>query len=531
MLKSKRALLVLAASAILSACNGGGPAYSSTPTPIPSPSPSPSPTPNQVVAAGTLANSLNIISSMNNGTTWSSSLLSGTTTNLKTIATGNGVWVAAGATGGVILVSTDGIKFTPINLIGSTGAAPAEVNTIYFDGSKFLLGTNYGAIYYSNASATIWTPAASPMSGVTSITKGNGVYVAVGGTKYSTSTDGITWTAPATITDAVNLSAITYDSVHNLFIAADEGAGGGIFTSPASAIAWTHSYTATTAGVTRVIATDGNGNTVTFGDVATSNLGGRSTTNGTTWTAITVPTAVQIVNIYGATYDSVHSKFVLIGNAVASPFNLTVLTNTSVSNWATPTVTRSTVTNTTAAVTSASGVTSSEGKTYFATSNLAGAIFYTSDYSTYSNSISGYTVNQIIDTPSGLLATGSAPLFNGTSPILKSSDKGVTWSVNSASGVNSSSTSSLRGIANLNGSYLSVKNTFSGNESNSFYTSTDGSTWTSVVAPTGFISSQFYFTGRLISANGLFLLSTSPNGAGSGNIFTSVDGKTWTLWW
>ena len=150
-------------------------------------------------------------------------------------------------------------------------------------------------------------------------------------------------------------------------------------------------------------------------------------------------------------------------------------------------------------------------------------LFHTTDYLNYDNAVSGYGVQQMLNTPSGIIAIGDTMLFNAVTPILKSTDNGANWSAQNISGIDDDrSNIGFGGVANLNGKYLLIRGVFYGSESNDFYTSIDASTWTTVDAPTGFIPRKIYATSRLVTGNNLFVLATGTS------IFTSPDGINWS---
>ena len=481
--------------------------------------------------------SLNIISSTNGGYSWSNSLLSGVYGGLNyenfntSIAYGDGVWVAGGSNTGTVLVSTDGVIFTPVAFAGSQ-INGVTINCIMFDGSKFILGLSSGAIYYSNHEGTTWYPAFSPMTTpVNSIAyNGTSTYIAVGGISYSTSSDGKTWSAESGVSGASNLNSIVFDSVHSRFIAADTGAHGMFSTSGANPVTWAES---TMTNPMSSVATDGKGNTVALG-YNTPYLVGQYSTDGTTWTEITQQESVA-TNISQVVYDNSHQIFVAIGyGATSTTGPLTIITNRSESDWSSANVLSPSspqYNNYNGTALNSAAVATGGGKTYFisgfATSQYpraSGEIFYTNNYTNYSHAISGFATSQMLATSNGIFAIGSSMLFNSTTPILHSTDNGDTWSLIAIDGVDDSANAAgFAGIAELNGTTLVVRSTINSNESNDIYTTTNGTTWNTLI-PSFSDSQQQISPTRLIAANNLFVLGTS-----NGQIYTSVDGVTWSL--
>jgi hypothetical protein len=127
------------------------------------------------------------------------------TNSILSIAYGNGTFVAVGDNNGKIAYSSDGVTWTAVN----TGYNYTMSRVTYGNG-KFVAGTYHGSggprVVYSSDGKSGWTELSSALdSGDTQIrglAYGNGKFIAAWGMsgKISTSTDGITWTSPQTVT-------------------------------------------------------------------------------------------------------------------------------------------------------------------------------------------------------------------------------------------------------------------------------------------------------------------------------------------
>ena len=111
-----------------------------------------------------------------------------TTNLLRSIAFGNGLWVAVGE-GGTILTSIDGISW-----IKQTSNTTERLYGISYNNGIWVVVGSRGVILTSS-NGTSWTKRVSNTTKyLTNITYGNGVWVAIGHTTIVTSNNGISWT-------------------------------------------------------------------------------------------------------------------------------------------------------------------------------------------------------------------------------------------------------------------------------------------------------------------------------------------------
>ena len=206
------------------------------------------------------------------------------TTNICSIAYGNGVWVAGGDAG-LIRTSTDAV-----NWVTQTSTFTTSVNGVAFGGGTFVAVGN-GQVRTSTDNGVTWNTQSANGANITySVSYGNGTFVLVGnaGVGLQTSTNnGVTWTTQ--FNPGVNLRAIGY--ANGTWVA---GAGAtGIFTSP-DAVTWTTRGVSTGQGANWQKVAYGNGTWVIVSNITFSRT---STDNGVTWT-----NAYGLSNAIGITY-------------------------------------------------------------------------------------------------------------------------------------------------------------------------------------------------------------------------------------
>lgn len=248
---------------------------------------------------GALYSSADSGSSLSNGNNWvaaASNPASGTNFRGATFDSGLVKYLAAGS-GGVILQSLDGTNWTSLttgstqalysiasnsgNTIVATGAAGTILTstngggawtTQTVSGSPALNGVTYG---YVTASATYryvavgaagtllfsgdgsaWSAATLPAAPITtssvfnSVTYGIvnsvGTFAAVTADGYvTTSTDGISWTTPVAVSTTLNAVTASSNSTTSSFVAVDNA--GNIFRSIDGGVTWPQVYTGTAA--------------------------------------------------------------------------------------------------------------------------------------------------------------------------------------------------------------------------------------------------------------------------------------------
>lgn len=129
---------------------------------------------------------------------------SGTTRNLRAIATNGSLVVAVGGSYGVVLKSTDGQTWTARNAISPEWDANITFFAVTWDGAKFLAagqdhnGSNWVGVIYSSTDGATWTRrhAGTANTQLYGLAWGANGGIAVGNSgTVLTSTDGITWSS------------------------------------------------------------------------------------------------------------------------------------------------------------------------------------------------------------------------------------------------------------------------------------------------------------------------------------------------
>lgn len=211
----------------------------------------------------------------------------------KSVAYGNGKFVAVPDSGSKAAYSEDGIAWTETTLPSS-----GYWFDVAYGNDKFVAMTESAATFIYSADGITWTKSTLPSSGEkTNIAYGDGKFVVAlaNSTTAMYSTDGITWTT-TTLPVSKNWKYITYGN--GKFIAVAHGS----FTAAYSTdgVTWTE---------TTISCSSSQFYSVVYGDnrfVALANSGGASySEDAITWTSITIPSG-QWVAIYGG------DKFVAI---------------------------------------------------------------------------------------------------------------------------------------------------------------------------------------------------------------------------
>ena len=118
-------------------------------------------------------------------TSWAHRSVPGLTTNLSSVAFGNGMFVAVGA-GSTVVTSTDGVNWTA----GNAGAHGNMARVRFVNGQFAAVGSSDKILFSTDGST--WTPATLPTADSWDVAYGNGVYVVAGATTY-VSADGANW--------------------------------------------------------------------------------------------------------------------------------------------------------------------------------------------------------------------------------------------------------------------------------------------------------------------------------------------------
>ena len=117
---------------------------------------------------------------------WALRTVPGPSTNLNSIAYGNGVFVAVGVAS-FIARSTNGANWT-----ATTAGAYGDLMRVRFLNGKFAVVGTSDRILYS-VDGNLWTPKALPATNAMDVAFGNGVYVLAGSSTY-VSSNGVDWT-------------------------------------------------------------------------------------------------------------------------------------------------------------------------------------------------------------------------------------------------------------------------------------------------------------------------------------------------
>jgi len=105
----------------------------------------------------------------------------------------NGLFVAVGQFGGVVLTSPDGMNWAQsATLVSHLG--PDSLEAIAYGNGTFVTVGAHGGIYYSSNGIN-WTTVSETFPALSAVTYGNGIFVAAGGNKLFTSSDGAIWTS------------------------------------------------------------------------------------------------------------------------------------------------------------------------------------------------------------------------------------------------------------------------------------------------------------------------------------------------
>jgi len=219
------------------------------------------------------------------------------------------------------MTSTDGITWTARSVPASTWTSVTYGNGLFVAVAGF--GTDR---IMTSPDGVTWTPRGSSTDSWSGITYGNSVFVAVGmgaTNRVMTSTDGITWTNRSipTSSSGAQWKSVTWGN--NKFVAiSDTGFNDRVMTSP-DGVTWTYAQAIH----------NGNWSSIAYGNnlfVATASNPGMSSdyvmtsSDGTTWTPRTAAAAVSWTSVvYGG------GKFV----AVASSGSNRVMTSTDGITW------------------------------------------------------------------------------------------------------------------------------------------------------------------------------------------------------
>lgn len=466
---------------------------------------------------------------INTGATWTTQNSNFGTTSIRSIAYGNGLWIAGGDLG-QIRTSTNAITWTTATSFGvppifvGSGQYADTVRSIDYGQGFFIAAGNSGNIFRSTDSIS-WT-SVTTISGnpnINEIAYGNGLWVGVGyGGLAIRSTNGITWTTQTSNFGSVRINSVAYGSGKWIAVGETSGSSGRETTD---GITWTTSTLNTYSQTPRYI--DYGGDTWIVGGTYSTIF--TSTNNGSSW----------VVNSYGnfnspPTYPSFVSSGspgtiteISYGNGVwvggATGSSTMIKTSTNLQTWTTVTTTSNIPTvikylNGSWLLIQQSDVfTSTDGLSWitrdvFSTSisdavyanNLwvaagnSGSIRISTDLQTWVGQDTRFAINTI--------ATDNSKFLLGlnNNNIISTTD-GISWITASSSMGNAS----VLSIAYGNGVWV-ASGTIGKNQ-----TSTNGINWTtSASTSNNFVSSAY--------GNGLWVRIS-----GFGELNTSTDGVTW----
>jgi predicted RecA/RadA family phage recombinase len=405
---------------------------------------------------------------------------------------GNGLFVAVSntGTGNRVMTSPDGINWTI-----RTSAADNQWNAVTFGNGLFVAvaATGTGNRVMSSPDGINWTTRTSAADNSwQSVTFGNGLFVAVAitgtGNRVMTSPDGINWTIRLSAADNQWRSVI-YEN--GLFVAvASSGSGNRVMTS-SDGINWT----------SRNAAAENQWFSVTFGNglfVAVSNTGTgnrvMTSPDGINWTSITSAADISWLSV---TFGN--GLFVAVSNTgtgnrvMTSPdgINWTSITSAADNQWVSVTYGNGLFVAVAMSGTGNRVMTSPDGINW-TTRTSAADIFW-----------------QSVTFGNGLFV---AVAISGTGNRVMTSSDGINWTSRTSAADNQ-----WMSVTYGNGLFVAVANTGTGNR---VMTSPDGINWTTRTSAT---DNQWM---SVTYGNGLFVAVANT---GTGNrVMTSSDGINWS---
>ena len=213
----------------------------------------------------------------NTGTTWTTVTSNFGTTTIRSIAYGNGLWIAGGFSG-QIRTSTNGSTWTTV----TSNFGTSDIRSISY-GNNLWVAVGVSGQMRTSTNGSTWTTVTSNFgtTNIFTVGYGNGIWVAAGEwSELRTSTDAITWTTRASnfpVTPSGHINSVSYGS--GLWVIV--GRGGNLANST-DAITWT---TQNSNFGTTVIQSVSYGNGLWIAGGYTGQM--RTSTNGSTWTTVT----------------------------------------------------------------------------------------------------------------------------------------------------------------------------------------------------------------------------------------------------
>ncbi len=217
-------------------------------------------------------------------------------------------------------------SFVAYESVAQTLPVSQEWGPVCYGNGLFVALAISGTYYATSVDGINWVQQTAPSStGFTAVTYGTNGFVAISGSQSWLSTDGINWSAPSTLPGGGSYGAIVYGNSTYVAIMVSPTAGTQAATSP-DGVTWTSQILP--SGAWTGIAF-GNGIFVAVtGKYATSSNIAAYSTNGSTWTSATLP-----VSATGRAIAFGNGKFVCIDAALNSYYSTNGATWTTGANY------------------------------------------------------------------------------------------------------------------------------------------------------------------------------------------------------
>jgi CSLREA domain-containing protein len=444
-----------------------------------------------------------------------------TSRGIQGMTFGGGQFVAVGqaptADGGtLVLTSPDGVTWTQ----RSTAPLQRNLRGVAFGGGVYVAASNNGRVMTSPDGVTWTERQTGNLQRLNGVAFGGGLFVAVGDNRtVITSADGINWTVRGGIPAGLprQLNSVTHTGTQFVVISQDpsgaNGSGAGVMTSP-DGVTWTQRSVPTTQPLTGVAS--GGGVIVAVGIAADANGTFLSSTDGMTWTA-------RAANEPGPGVARSFGRAVTYGTAgfIAATSRGTVYASTDgTTNWQSRTLATSRTLSSVA----------HNGSTFCAV-GVNGAIYSSPDGATWTAQ-SGPDYIAYFFWGSVKYAGGQFVAVGLSDSVMTSPDC-VNWTVRNPAAPLvpfAPANGSLEDVAYGGGLFVAVGDIVISPTQTEvrILTSPDGINWTprsSGVPPT-FI--QGYSAGAVAYGNGTFVAHFTDSVTGEFIIITSPDGVTWT---
>jgi len=386
------------------------------------------------------------------------------------IAWNGSQWVAVGEYG-TILTSPDGLSWT-----SRDAGTVSSFSGIVWDGGQFVVVGSEGTVLTSPDGAT-WTGQTSGTTNfMTDIVWSGSQFVAVGyglGQQVLTSPDGIAWTTRSAVAGYLNMQSVAWNG--SLFVAVTAASAGEVYTSP-DGVVWTRVYLGAYAAYS--VATDGSQFVVTGSSVIYRSI------DGAVWTM--VEQSAGLSQIFAVTWDGNQFLAARAGGIYSSPDGV---------NW------------TLRVIDNLGGflnVIVGNGSQYLAAGS---AVFNSPDAVAWTLQTSGEFVWGLYD----VVWSGTQFVAVGNSIVLTSPD-GVVWTRRDQGYPEPFPNNRFLEGVDWNGdTFVAV------GSGGSIIVSSDGATWTPVVATTSSLTAVAWGASQFVAVGG------------SGAIITSPEGLNWTV--